>query len=49
MAVYEITIEVTDPDVSAKTLRWLLSEAGEVLELKQWTTGDVDKEKAKGE
>lgn len=36
MAVYEITIEVTDPDVTPKTLRWLLAEAGTVLELTQW-------------
>lgn len=49
MAVYEITIEVTNPDVSAKTLRWLLSEAGEIMELKQWVPGDVDETKAKGE
>jgi hypothetical protein len=40
MAVYDITIEVTDPDVSPKTLRWLLSEAGEVIEITKWDKGD---------
>jgi len=41
MAVYEITVEVTDPDVNLKTLRWLLeAEAGEVIEITKWDKGD---------
>lgn len=38
MPIYDITIEVDDPDVSPKTLSWLLAEAGEVLEIVQWST-----------
>lgn len=30
MTKYTIEIEVTDPDVNPRTLRWLLDEAGEV-------------------
>ena len=40
MAVYEIYVEVTNPDVNPKTLRWLLVEAGEVLEINKWDKGD---------
>lgn len=37
MAVYEITLEVTDPELTPIELRKLLANAGEVLELTQWT------------
>jgi hypothetical protein len=33
MKTYTITIEVTEPDVSEKKLRWLLEEAGTVTDI----------------
>jgi hypothetical protein len=38
--VYDITIEVVDPEITAKTLRELLADAGVVLEVRQWKQGD---------
>ena len=35
MRNYTITIQVDDPDVSEKTLRWLLNEAGEVTSVRE--------------
>lgn len=33
--VYKIELVVTDPDVSAKTIRWLLNEAGEINSIEE--------------
>lgn len=42
MAVYDITIEVLDPSITPLQLRSMVSDIGEVLELKPWKSGDVD-------
>lgn len=37
MTTYTIIIEVTDPDVDTAKLRWLLEEAGEIVNIKEET------------
>jgi len=42
MRNYTITIQVDDPDVTEKTLRWLLNEAGEVTGVRE-TLSEIPK------
>jgi hypothetical protein len=37
VTTYTIIIEVTDPDVDTAKLRWLLEEAGEIVNIKEET------------
>lgn len=49
MAVYDITFEVTDPQLTAVELRKALAQFGEVLEITKWKSGDVDSAASGGE
>ncbi|CAB4123802.1 hypothetical protein UFOVP46_97 [uncultured Caudovirales phage] len=42
MAIYDITIEVDDPNVTPMSLRWLLQNAGEVLEITKWNSDNKE-------
>lgn len=40
MAMYDITLEVLDPEVTAHDIKALLANIGEVVEMLKWKEGD---------